>query len=188
MGRDQGKTAGMANLCLAGGVAVNCVANGKLLRDGSFKRIWVQPAAGDAGGALGAAFAALYDHLGAKRKPNGKLDAMSGAYLGPSFSNKEIERRLKLAGAKYAVLNEAELIARTVKALAEGKAVGWVSGRAELGPPAPGHRQVPGDPRRYPPRPWALPRGRLHWLQRQHRLAPGRARGPAPDPRLGRRA
>ena len=147
MARDLSKTTGIANLCLAGGVALNCVANGKLLRDGSFKRIWVQPAAGDAGGALGAAFAALYDHLGAKRKPNGKLDAMSGAYLGPSFSNKEIERRLKLAGAKYAVLNEAELIARTVKALDEGKAVGWFSGRMEFGPRALGNRSILGDPR-----------------------------------------
>ncbi len=147
MARDLSKTTGIANLCLAGGVALNCVANGKLLREKCFERIWVQPAAGDAGGALGAAFAAYYDHLGAKRKPNGKLDAMSGAYLGPSFSNKEIERRLKLAGAKYAVLNEAELIARTVAALDEGRAVGWFSGRMEFGPRALGSRSILGDPR-----------------------------------------
>ncbi|MFQ5626745.1 MAG: carbamoyltransferase, partial [Methyloligellaceae bacterium] len=147
MARDLAGTTGIANLCLAGGVALNCVANGKLLRDGSFSQIWVQPAAGDAGGALGAAYAAYYGHLGAKRKVNGESDAMSGAYLGPSFAQKEIEKRLKAAGAQYEVMNEAELIDSTVRALDEGKAVGWFSGRMEFGPRALGSRSILGDPR-----------------------------------------
>ena len=96
--RELRKTYGIKNLCLAGGVALNCVANGRVLRDAQFERIWVQPAAGDAGGALGAALAAHYDHVGAERKLNGSMDSMQGAYLGPTFEQEEIEQRLAAAG------------------------------------------------------------------------------------------
>lgn len=138
---------GARNLCIAGGVGLNCVANGKVLRSGRFKGIWIQPAAGDAGGAVGAALAAYYIHKGQPRHPNGQLDGMKGAYLGPSFENDEVERRLTKAGAKYAVYGDAELIERSVDALVEGKAVGWFQGRMEFGPRALGNRSVLGDPR-----------------------------------------
>ncbi|GBE42853.1 decarbamoylnovobiocin carbamoyltransferase [bacterium BMS3Bbin10] len=147
MARDLAASYAIPNLCMAGGVALNCVANGKLLRDGSFKEVWVQPAAGDAGGALGAALAAHYDHLGAQRKADGRMDAMSGAYLGPSYGQKEIEKRLKAAGARYQVLSEADLIGAAVEALDDGRAVGWFSGRMEFGPRALGGRSILGDPR-----------------------------------------
>jgi carbamoyltransferase len=138
---------GARNLCIAGGVGLNCVANGKVLRSGRFKGIWIQPAAGDAGGAVGAALAAYYIHKGQPRHPNGQLDGMKGAYLGPSFENDEVERRLTKAGAKYAVYGDAELIERSVDALVEGKAVGWFQGRMEFGPRALGNRSILGDPR-----------------------------------------
>ena len=147
MARNLADTYGIANLCMAGGVALNCVANGKLLRDGRFKNVWVQPAAGDAGGALGAALAAYHDHLKAERKPNGAMDAMAGSYLGPAFSQGDIEKRLKALGAKFKVLKEAEFISRTAQALDDGKAVGWFSGRMEFGPRALGARSILGDPR-----------------------------------------
>ena len=147
MGQDLAKTYGIGNLCMAGGVALNCVANGKLLRSGCFENIWVQPAAGDAGGALGAALAAWHQHLGNPRKVNGKGDGMSGSYLGPEFSQKEIETRLAAAGARFKVLTENDFIRKTVDALDEGKAVGWFSGRMEFGPRALGGRSILGDPR-----------------------------------------
>lgn len=137
---------GIANLCLAGGVALNCVANGKLLRDGAFKNIWVQPAAGDAGGALGAALTAYHGIAGGPRKPQ-RGDAMQGAYIGPSYSQADTESRLKAAGAVFEVLDDAALLATTADALVAGKAVGWHQGRMEFGPRALGNRSILGDPR-----------------------------------------
>jgi carbamoyltransferase len=138
---------GLKNLCLAGGVALNCVANGKILRDGKFQDIWIQPAAGDAGGAIGAALAACHQHKGQPRPPSKGRDGMRGAFLGPSFSQNEIERRLKDAGARFAVLNENELLDATTQHLAAGRAVGWFQGRMEFGPRALGARSILGDPR-----------------------------------------
>jgi carbamoyltransferase len=148
MGRNLSRTYGISNLCMAGGVALNCVANGKLLRDGSFKNIWIQPAAGDAGGALGAALAAYYDHEHGERKTGSAMDAMSGSYLGPSYRQKDIEERLKAVGAKFKVLTDPELISRTASELDAGKAVGWFQGRMEFGPRALGGRSILGDPRK----------------------------------------
>src|SRR5690606_1466037 len=135
------------NLCLAGGVALNCVANGKVLRDRSFEHVWVQPAAGDAGGALGAAYAAFHMHLRQPRTLSNALDGMAGAYLGPSFAQTDIENRLSQAGARFAVHNDAETLNRTVGALERGDAVGWFQGRMEFGPRALGARSILGDPR-----------------------------------------
>ena len=136
------------NLCLAGGVALNCVSNGKVLRDGSFKRIWIQPAAGDAGGAVGAALAAYHQHFAKPRRLNGALDAMQGAYLGPAFSQDEIEKRLAAAGARLTtVSNEPDLYQQACDALEAGHAVGWFQGRMEFGPRALGARSILGDPR-----------------------------------------
>jgi len=137
---------GRKNLCLAGGVALNCVANGRILRDGKFEQIWVQPAAGDAGGSLGAALAAYYTHLGNPRLTTGK-DAMSGSYLGPSYEESEIEQQLIVAGARFEKLKDSDLMEATVDALAAGKAVGWFQGRMEFGPRALGARSILGDPR-----------------------------------------
>jgi carbamoyltransferase len=139
---------GAKNLCLAGGVALNCVANGKILRDGTFDNIWVQPASGDAGGALGAALAAYHMYKGQPRRMNGGLDSMHGAYLGPEFPQKEIEQRLTQAGAKFRVIEDDECFYETVvDALASEKAVGWFQGRMEFGPRALGGRSILGDPR-----------------------------------------
>jgi carbamoyltransferase len=138
---------GAKNLCLAGGVALNCVANGKVLRDGRFERIWIQPAAGDAGGALGAALCAYHLHAGRPRVRPSSGDGMRGAYLGPSFSQEEIERRLEAAGARFETVPEADMIARTAEDLAAGKAVGWFQGRMEFGPRALGARSILGDAR-----------------------------------------
>jgi carbamoyltransferase len=138
---------GVANLCLAGGVALNCVANGKVLRDGAFSGIWVQPAAGDAGGAVGAALAAYHGFAGNPRPPGDDSDLMNGSYLGPSFSQDEIERRLRAAGAKWTVLADGDLLDATASALADGKVVGWFQGRMEFGPRALGNRSILGDPR-----------------------------------------
>ena len=135
------------NLCLAGGVALNCVANGKVLRDNTFRNIWVQPAAGDAGGALGAALATFHLFLGQPRKVNGASDAMQGSYLGPSYPQAEIERRLAAAGAKFSVIDDDDLLEAVVGALVEEKAVGWFQGRMEFGPRALGARSILGDPR-----------------------------------------
>ena len=147
MTRSLARENGSRNLCLAGGVALNCVANGKVLRDGKFERIWIQPAAGDAGGALGAALAAYHHHLGHERRPHNVLDGMDGSYLGPSFGQGEIESRLSGAGGVFDVLDEAALIRSTVDALEAGKAVGWFQGRMEFGPRALGGRSILGDPR-----------------------------------------
>jgi carbamoyltransferase len=144
--RSLGKQTGSKNLCLAGGVALNCVANGKVLRDGHFDNIWIQPAAGDAGGAVGSALAAHHLFKGQPRTANG-ADAMSGAYLGPHFPQAEIEHRLTAAGARFAVLGENEMIETTAQALAGQKAVGWFQGRMEFGPRSLGARSILGDPR-----------------------------------------
>ena len=135
------------NLCLAGGVALNCVANGKVLRDGAFENIWVQPAAGDAGGALGAALTAYHLFKDQPRQAHNGIDAMKGSYLGPAFEQAEIERRLTESGARFEVLDGAETIRRTAEALAAEKAVGWFDGRMEFGPRALGARSILGDPR-----------------------------------------
>ncbi len=137
----------MANLCLAGGVALNCVANGKIVRDGVFRNIWVQPAAGDAGGAIGAALAAHFEHLGHERNPSRAGDSMQGSYLGPGFAQADIEARLEKAGARFDVLTDDELFSRTAARLAAGDAVGWFQGRMEFGPRALGNRSILGDPR-----------------------------------------
>jgi carbamoyltransferase len=137
---------GARNLCLAGGVALNCVANGKVLRDGKFDHIWIQPAAGDAGGAVGAALAAFHQFKGGARSVAAS-DGMSGAFLGPEFSQGEIGRRLAEAGALFSVLNEDEMIEATAKALADQFAVGWFQGRMEFGPRSLGARSILGDPR-----------------------------------------
>ena len=147
MTRNLAATYQVENLCLAGGVALNCVANGKVLRDGFFKRIWVQPAAGDAGGAVGGALAAYHQHFGRARWTNGALDGMQGSYLGPEFSQAEIEKRLTAAGAKFTVIDEPELFERTCDALEAGHAVGWFQGRMEFGPRALGARSILGDAR-----------------------------------------
>ncbi len=140
---------GEKNLCLAGGVALNCVANGKVLRDGRFDAIFVQPAAGDAGGALGAALAAYYE--GPSEKGRGRsakrADAMRGSYLGPSYTQDDIERRLQAVGAVYRTVDDALLIEETAAALANGQAVGWHQGRMEFGPRALGARSILADPR-----------------------------------------
>jgi carbamoyltransferase len=164
-------------------VALNCVANGKVLRDGRFDELWIQPASGDAGGALGAALAAYYYHLGQPRHigeahrasaaptaeatesgappsrggtavaelrttvNGGATDSMRGAYLGPSFPQAEIERRLRAAGARFNTLNDDDLIETCAKALIEGKALGWFQGRMEFGPRALGGRSILGDAR-----------------------------------------
>jgi carbamoyltransferase len=138
---------GSRSLCLAGGVALNCVANGKVLRDGRFERIWIQPAAGDAGGALGAALAAYHGHGRNPRIPAKGSDAMRGSFLGPEFPQSEIEARLAAAGASFEVLDDEALIARSAAALAEEKALGWFQGRMEFGPRALGARSILGDAR-----------------------------------------
>src|SRR5690348_490033 len=136
---------GARNLCLAGGVALNCVANGKVLRDGKFDSIWIQPAAGDAGGAVGAALAAYHQFKGQPRTVGN--DGMSGAYLGPEFAQGDIERRLAAAGARFTVLDEAAMIETTAKALADQQAIGWFQGRMEFGPRSLGARSILGDAR-----------------------------------------
>ena len=141
------KETGLKNLCLAGGVALNCVANGKVLRDGAFENIWIQPASGDAGGALGAALAGYHGFARKPRKLNGAMDGMKGSYLGPVYDQGEIEAGLTKAGAVYKTLSEADMIKTTAKALADGKAVGWFQGRMEFGPRALGGRSILGDAR-----------------------------------------
>jgi carbamoyltransferase len=138
---------GEANLCLAGGVALNCVANGKVLRDGKFENIWVQPAAGDSGGALGAALTIYHLYADRPRAVANTPDGMVGSYLGPEFDDGETQTRLKAAGARYATLPRDRLIDRTAQALADGKAVGWFQGRMEFGPRALGNRSILADPR-----------------------------------------
>jgi carbamoyltransferase len=137
---------GARNLCLAGGVALNCVANGKVLRDGSFDRVWIQPASGDAGGAVGAALAAYHLYQDHPRQPN-THDAMKGAYLGPAFQQEDIEHRLRAAGARFHVVNDDFLLEMAVEALIQEKALGWFQGRMEFGPRALGARSILADPR-----------------------------------------
>ncbi len=140
------KEYGINNLCLAGGVALNCVANGKILKEKIFDNIWIQPAAGDAGGSLGAALALWHIDLGNKRSvdPN---DDMKGSYLGPEYNQDEIENDLKIAGANFETLNYDELIDKTAQLLSNEKAIGWFQGRMEFGPRALGSRSILGDPR-----------------------------------------
>lgn len=144
--RSLAQDTGVRNLAMAGGVALNCVANGKVLRDGSFKNVWIQPAAGDAGGALGVALAAYHLFEGKPRKTNA-LDAMHGSYLGPLFEQAECERRLRSVGAKFEVLTDQAIVEETASSLASGKAIGWFQGRMEFGPRALGGRSILGDPR-----------------------------------------
>ena len=138
---------GARNLCLAGGIALNCVANGKVLRDGKFDKLWVQPAAGDAGGSLGAALAAYHLEQGGPRHASNEIDGMSGSYLGPAFDDEEIRQRLRAVGADFTELSEAGLVDCTARALAEEKAVGWFQGRMEFGPRALGARSILADAR-----------------------------------------
>ncbi len=137
---------GASALCLAGGVALNCVANGKILSENIFENIWVQPAAGDAGGALGAALAAYHLHCGQPRSVPTNGDGMSGSFLGPSYSQADIERRLTQAGATYTVHDDAAVIEKTAEALAHNQAAGWFQGRMEFGPRALGARSIIANP------------------------------------------
>lgn len=146
MARTAHKETGLENLCLAGGVALNCVGNGRVLREGPFKRIWIQPAAGDAGGSLGVAQLIWHRQLGKPRTVNGN-DSMKGAYLGPSFSDDDIETFLKATGAPYEKLERTCLTEKVAQLLADEKIVGWFDGRMEFGPRALGSRSILGDPR-----------------------------------------
>ena len=138
---------GQENLCLAGGVALNCVANGRILREGPFKRVWIQPAAGDAGGALGVALLAYHRYFGGARASNSGRDHMQGALLGPAFSDAEIETFLKTRGAPYHRLDREALVGEVADLLAHEKVVGWFQDRMEFGPRALGNRSILGDPR-----------------------------------------
>ena len=144
--RSLSKEFNIPNLCMAGGVALNCVANGKILRDKAFKDIWIQPAAGDAGGALGGALAVWHKELKKPRKVNPN-DSMKGSYLGPTYDQDAIEKMLKNCGAKFDTVSEEEMINQAAQALSEGKAIGWFQGRMEFGPRALGGRSILGDPR-----------------------------------------
>jgi carbamoyltransferase len=146
LGRTVHDELGVDYLCLAGGVALNCVANGRLLRESPFKDIWIQPAAGDAGGAVGAALAIWHEYLGNPRKTN-STDTMSGAYLGPKFSKQEIRKYLDSIHASYSELKDNELTSRVAELLAKENVVGWFQGRMEFGPRALGGRSILGDPR-----------------------------------------
>ncbi len=137
---------GMRNLCLAGGVALNCVGNGRILREGPFEKIWIQPAAGDAGGALGAAMLVWHQYFGNARTATA-LDSQKGSYLGPEYSRDEIESALNKHSARFRVMDDAELIPAAAKLLSEGRVVGWMSGRMEFGPRALGARSILGDAR-----------------------------------------
>jgi carbamoyltransferase len=138
---------GLDHLCLAGGVALNCVGNGQILREGPFKRIWIQPAAGDAGGSLGVAQLIWHRHCQQPRSVTPVKDSMRGAYLGPEFSPEDIERYLTAQGTRFERLDRSELLRRVAEALAEEKIVGWFNGRMEFGPRALGARSILGDPR-----------------------------------------
>ena len=147
MTRALAKENGSRNLCLAGGVALNCVANGKILRDNQFERMWIQPAAGDAGGSLGAALLVYHENKDRPRRPDNRIDGMQGSYLGPDFSQEEIQTRLSRAGAKFVVLSDDDVIRTTAGALAQEEAVGWFQGRMEFGPRALGNRSILADAR-----------------------------------------
>jgi carbamoyltransferase len=145
--RAMAKETGMSNLCLAGGVALNCVANRKIHEAGSFRNLWIQPASGDAGGAIGAALLAYHRHAGGNRPESGGTDGMRGSLLGPEYSDREIEESLAAAGATYRRLPDDKLFAVCAQHLANGKALGWVQGRMEFGPRALGARSILADPR-----------------------------------------
>ena len=147
LSRTMHRETGVDYLCLAGGVALNCVGNGRILREGPFKGLWIQPAAGDAGGALGAALSAWYQHEGKPRTGDNVKDQMKGSYLGPAFSDDEVEARLKSLGAVYIRLEDSELYGRVADELAAGKVVGWLQGRMEFGPRSLGGRSILGDAR-----------------------------------------
>ena len=146
LGRTVHQETGIDQLCLAGGVALNCVANGRLLREGPFKDIWVQPAAGDAGGALGAALSVWHEYLDQPRTCNGR-DQMRGSYLGPAFGNEQVETYLREAGIPYHRLDDTELMPRLAELHDDGRVIGWFQGRMEFGPRALGGRSLLGDPR-----------------------------------------
>lgn len=147
MTRALAQETGQKNLCLAGGVALNCVANGKIAADGAFENIWIQPAAGDAGGALGAALAAYHLHLKSPRQVR-YPDGMNASALGPEFSSSQIEATLSAAGARFTNVPDEILFDETAKALADGEVLGWFQGRMEFGPRALGNRSILADPRR----------------------------------------
>jgi len=147
MARTAHRETGLPALCLAGGVALNCVGNGRILREGPFRELWIQPAAGDAGGALGVAQLAWHRHLKQPRKVSLGRDGMKGAYLGPSFTAEQIEHYLQSIGASYQRLDRDGLLNRTAQLLAEEKVIGWFDGRMEFGPRALGGRSILGDPR-----------------------------------------
>jgi carbamoyltransferase len=147
LGRSIAKETGQRNLCLAGGVALNCVANGHLLRDGSFDKIWIQPAAGDAGGSLGAALVAYHKLHGQPREPRNGADTMAGSYLGPSFTQEEVVERLSAIGATLETFDDDALIREGARALADGAAIGWFQGKMEFGPRALGNRSIIADAR-----------------------------------------
>ena len=147
MARTAHRLTGLENLCLAGGVALNCVGNGRLLREGPFRQLWIQPAAGDAGGSLGVAQLVWHRHLGRPRPVMPGKDSMKGAYLGPSFSDAQIEAYLQSIGAPFQKLSRAELTERVADQLADGRIIGWFDGRMEFGPRALGSRSIIGDAR-----------------------------------------
>lgn len=147
MARTAHRETGLSRLCMAGGVALNCVGNGRILREGPFEDIWIQPAAGDAGGSLGVAFLIWHRHFGQPREVSPGRDSMKGAYLGPEFADGEIERALLSAGARFERLDRPRLNRRVASILAEGGIVGWFNGRMEFGPRALGSRSIFGDPR-----------------------------------------
>jgi carbamoyltransferase len=147
LSRSLHRETGLDYMCLAGGVALNCVGNGRILREGPFKDIWIQPAAGDAGGALGAALSVWHQFENNPRAVDGKRDKMRGSYLGPAFSNEDVERFLKSKEAPYVKLQDGALFERLAKDLAEEKVVGWLQGRMEFGPRALGGRSILGDAR-----------------------------------------
>ncbi|HEY7567960.1 MAG TPA: carbamoyltransferase C-terminal domain-containing protein, partial [Gemmatimonadaceae bacterium] len=147
MARNLHEETGLRSLCLAGGVALNCVGNGRLLREGPYDKIWIQPAAGDAGGAIGVAQLIWHRQMAQPRTPRCDSDGMHGAYLGPSYSESEIQRWLDAQGAKYTRMDRDGLLRTTAELLAQEKIVGWFDGRMEFGPRALGSRSILGDPR-----------------------------------------
>ena len=147
LSRTMQRETGAEYLCLAGGVALNCVGNGRILREGPFKGIWIQPAAGDAGGAVGAALSAWYQYENQPRSADNLQDKMKGSYLGPKFSNDDVEQRLKALGADYQRLDDKQLVEHLAGELAAGKVVGWLHGRMEFGPRSLGGRSILGDAR-----------------------------------------
>jgi carbamoyltransferase len=147
MARTAHRETGLSALCLAGGVALNCVGNGRILREGPFRKLWIQPAAGDAGGALGVAQLAWHRQLRQPRKPPAGRDAMQGAYLGPSYTPEQIEQFLQSIGAAYERMERADLLRRIAAQLASERVIGWFDGRMEFGPRALGARSILGDPR-----------------------------------------